>query len=126
MPVEILTVGLDDAAIEKIAQRVAQLVGGSQPGYQPVTSAPAVQATQSAQTPQQESDPWLDSQPPQQPVSQPQQAQQSGPQCQHGAMRYVPAGFSQGSGKAYRAFWACPTPRGAQDKCKSVPVQQQQ
>jgi hypothetical protein len=38
----------------------------------------------------------------------------------HGAMRYVPAGFSQSTGRSYNAFWGCTAPRGAQDKCKSV------
>jgi hypothetical protein len=37
-------------------------------------------------------------------------------------MRFVPAGFSQATKKAYNAFYGCPQPRGAQDKCKSVSV----
>lgn len=34
------------------------------------------------------------------------------PQCAHGAMKYIANG-------KFGPFWACPTPMGAQDKCKS-------
>jgi hypothetical protein len=50
------------------------------------------------------------------------QQQGQTPTCNHGAMKYVPAGFSRSTNKAYNAFWGCPAPRGAQDKCRSVPA----
>jgi hypothetical protein len=52
----------------------------------------------------------------------PQNTQQQGPGCQHGAMRYVPAGVSQRTGKPYRAFWGCPADKNDPTKCKSIPA----
>lgn len=134
MAVEILTVSLSDDSVERLAQRVAQLMdtaGSPTPTAQ--SQGPAQSAPQA--------DPWTGPEPsdigqwpqggqqqaaPQQSYQAPQQqqypqAQQgNGPTCNHGPMRYVPAGFSQSSGKAYGAFWGCTAPRGAPDKCKSV------
>jgi hypothetical protein len=44
----------------------------------------------------------------------PQQYQPGGTvqQCAHGPMKYIATG-------RYGPFWACPTPQGAPDKCKS-------
>ena len=55
---------------------------------------------------------------PQQPQV-PQAPQGSAPSCTHGQMRYVPAGYSKSTGKAYAAFYGCPAPRG-ETQCRSV------
>lgn len=54
----------------------------------------------------------------------PQQPAQgaAAPVCVHGPRRYVPAGFSKSTGRAYPAFWGCSAPRGAPDKCATVPA----
>jgi len=41
------------------------------------------------------------------------------PSCQHGPMKYVPAGFSQRTGKPYPAFWSCQMRDRAQ-QCPTV------
>lgn len=140
MPVEILTVSLSDDSIEALANAVARLIRNQiQPGNYPAAESnpPSSEThrTRSDQVPQQGGDSWGETpvddggwpqggqsaQPPQQSQPPQQNQQQGGPKfCQHGEMRLVPAGFSQSSGKAYKAFYACPTPRGATDKCKSI------
>ena len=75
----------------------------------------------------QEEDPWATSGP---GSSQPQNRQGSPqgnqsppvPRCQHGDMRYVPAGYSQRNQKSYPAFWACPADRNDPSKCKGIPA----
>lgn len=146
MSVEILSVSLSDESVERLAQRVAQLVGG-----QPATHSnpPSSQNPQDAAGPASggNDDPWQN-QPPaqnqqqgqymgqqgqwqQQPVQQqsppPQQQTQQynvqGPTCAHGAMRYVPSGVIKSGprqGQTFPAFYGCPLPKGAQGKCSSV------
>lgn len=50
----------------------------------------------------------------------PQQSAPGGPspECRHGAMKYVAAGVSKRTGKAYNAFWSCQGPRNEQ--CDTV------
>lgn len=151
MAVEILSVSLSDDSLEKLAQRVAQLLG-NQPSTQSNPPSPETHRTRSDGVSEGRPDPWVGNAPadngqwPQGGQQQGQQAngpqggyqgqQQQGyqqgpppqrenqapqaPQCMHGEMRFVPAGFSQSSKKAYNAFYGCPAPRGAPDKCKSV------
>jgi hypothetical protein len=42
------------------------------------------------------------------------------PECRHGAMKYVPAGVSKRTNKAYSAFWSCTGPRN--DQCDTQPA----
>ena len=75
----------------------------------------------------QEEDPWATSGPgPSQPQPQnrqgPPQGNPSVPRCQHGDMRYVPAGFSQRNQRSYPAFWACPADKNDPSKCKGIPA----
>jgi hypothetical protein len=150
--VEILTVSLSDESIEKVAAAVARMLGNqpvaqSNPpapetqrtqsgGFQQgqadpwVGDAPADQGAQpqpnyqqpyvNAQGTQASPYPGQQGPPPNQQNGYQQQGQT--PTCNHGAMKYVPAGFSRSTNKAYNAFWGCPAPRGAQDKCRSVPA----
>ena len=140
MSVEILTVSLSDESINNIAEAVIrriQAIGGAAATQ---SNPPVAQTPQPAEPSgfQPQADPWTNPAPaqaapqatqpaPQSPAQQyqppaPQQPQQAvqTPTCAHGPMRYVPAGFSQSTGRAYGAFWGCPAPRGAPDKCKSV------
>lgn len=145
MAVEILSVSLSDESIEKIANRVAMLLTASEgnyPGTQSNHPSSETHRTQSGGVSQGQADPWTGAPPadtgqwPQQGQAVPSspqsgyQGQQQGPppqqenqapqapRCLHGEMRYVPAGFSKSSGKAYQAFYGCPAPRG-QEQCKS-------
>ncbi|GAA3136954.1 hypothetical protein GCM10010466_29710 [Planomonospora alba] len=43
------------------------------------------------------------------------------PVCNHGPMRYVPAGTSK-AGKPYPAFWGCTAAQGDPSRCKSKPA----
>lgn len=45
------------------------------------------------------------------------------PRCAHGEMKFVPAGVSKSTGRAYGAFYGCTAPRG-QQQCKSIKVGQ--
>lgn len=140
MSVTIMSVNLDPDTIEQLAQRVAQLMGGGeqrnvvnvQPSGQVATTAqPGTLATQHGSA---DYDPWAGTnaapQAPQAPTQayqppaqqQPQQAPQGGPVCLHGPMRYVPGGFSRSTNRPYPAFFGCPQPKDAPDKCKSVPA----
>jgi hypothetical protein len=60
----------------------------------------------------------------QQPQQQPNSGRPPGPapQCPHGEKNFVPAG-TNASGKAYGAFWGCPAPRNAPDKCRPQWIQ---
>lgn len=119
MSVEILSVSLDDETIEKLSQRVAQLVGAPATGLRP--------EPQEAAPPPQD-DPWAGTNaqaaPQAQTQQQPAQAQRGPtvPSCIHGEMRYVPGGFSRSNNKPYAAFYGCPTPRGTPNQCKSQPA----
>lgn len=42
------------------------------------------------------------------------------PECRHGEMKYVPAGYSQRTKKNYNAFWSCTGPRN--DQCETQPA----
>jgi hypothetical protein len=137
--VEILSVSLSDDSIEKLAQRLHQLVtsGGSVTQSNPPSSQNPQPAEQAGF--QQPADPWADQAPaPQQqqqwPSQQPQQQQyqqqgpppavQQGPPeryCPHGKMRFVPAGTSA-QGKPYGAFYGCPLERGNPNQCRSQRV----
>jgi hypothetical protein len=85
------------------------------------------QAAPSAPVQPAQPDPWQNqAQPPQvpqapvqTPVQPTAQPPVQSPMCGHGPMRYVPAGFSQKTGRSYAAFWGCSAPQGAA-KCKSV------
>lgn len=146
--VQILSVSLEPEAVEQIAQRVVQLLGNTQqapaqapaqnyvqPSVQVATTAqpaPVVSTAQPVQNGSADYDPWAGTgatrAPVQQPVQpyqpqapqQPQQAPQGGPVCAHGPMRYVPGGFSRTSNRPYAAFYGCPQPKDAPDKCRSV------
>ena len=61
-------------------------------------------------------------QPPQPPATPQAVGNATPPSCVHGPMRYVPSGFSKSTGRAYSAFWGCPAPQGAADKCRSAPA----
>lgn len=143
MAVEILSVSLSDESVEKVAQRVAQLLG-NQPGTLSNPPSSETHRTRSEGVSEGQADPWTGAAPAdngnwpqggppasgnvphqnyQQAQPPPQQQNQGPPEpsCVHGTMRYVPAGFSKSSGKAYQAFYGCPAPRG-QEQCKSVRV----
>ena len=123
MSIEILTVSLSDESIQRVAERVAELLNGSPvhnnrsttqsnpPSSQNPQGAERSGFQQEARAPQ-NADPWDDPQPAQ---NQPQNDQEGPPTCNCGQpKRWVPPGFSQNSGKAYKGFWACPQPRGQQ------------
>lgn len=123
MALTILTVSLDDASIEAVAQRVVQLWGNPQPAPQAAPATPPAQpAAPPAAPPQPQADPWAPGAQPQPPAAPaaPAAPTTAAPTCAHGPMRYVPAGFAQSTGRAYAAFWGCPQPKGAPDKCRSV------
>lgn len=42
------------------------------------------------------------------------------PECRHGEMKYVAAGFSKRTNKPYNAFWSCTGPRN--DQCDTQPA----
>jgi hypothetical protein len=44
------------------------------------------------------------------------------PSCQHGTMKFVPAGIAQRTGKPYPAFWGCQADRNDPTRCKSLPA----
>jgi hypothetical protein len=114
MAIEILSVGLEDETIQKLADAVVSRLGGNS-ATQSNPPTPNSQSPQSTGSQNQEEDPWLSS-----PQGQQEQAQQNNvPRCQHGEMRFVPAGYSKNGGKPYDAFYGCPAPRG-QQQCKSV------
>lgn len=148
MSVQILSVALDDETIERLAQRVAAIMQGGQPvptapaaappAQPPAPAAPAAPATS-------DYDPWAgtNAAPAAAPGAYAAPATAApaaapgtyaagpsaaappangGPVCAHGPMRFVPAGFSKSTGRAYGAFWGCPAPKGAPDKCGSVKV----
>jgi hypothetical protein len=56
----------------------------------------------------------------QQQQQQPNNGQPPGPapQCPHGTKNFVPAGISKTTNKPYGAFWGCPAPKSAPDKCR--------
>lgn len=128
MAVEIFTVSLSDESIQGIAREVWRMVGDK---LATESNPPSAQTPQPAASPAsaEQGDPWQNqAPPPQSQGSQPQPYQQSQqqnaqvPTCAHGPMRYVPAGVSQSTGRAYPAFYGCQLPRGAQGKCQSVPA----
>lgn len=135
MPVEILTVGLDEATIETLAKKVASLLSdGNWPTTQSNPPSPETRRTQSA--PVQNTDPegWdkPDSVPASRPDSQPDSAPDSAPadagppavrspRCNHGEMRYVKAGYSKNGNRPYPAFYGCSAPKGEQ-QCQSIKV----
>lgn len=105
--------------IEVSEEEVARLSLASQ-GMVTGSNPPSSQPPQSAEAPasQSEADPW-ETATPTPPV---QTGVSQTPRCAHGEMRYVPAGVSQRTNRAYKAFWACDTPQGTPNKCKSVPA----
>lgn len=126
MAVEILTVSLSDESILRLADAVAQRLG-NQATTESNYPSPEPQGAPSAPVSQGQPDPWSGQQaPPQQQQAPVQQQPAAGgpPTCRHGVMRFVPAGFSQSTGRAYPAFYGCQAARGAPDKCRSVPAGQ--
>jgi hypothetical protein len=118
MAIIFVSVEVPDAELDALLGKAAQSPSVQQQVQSVVTQA------------QPQQDPWL---PPQnaqaQPQTQqsyappaPQQMQQGPPMCAHGPMRYVPAGFSQRTNKAYAAFYGCQAAQGDPNKCKSVPA----
>ena len=119
MSIEILSIDLNDATIEKLADAVARRLGSQTVTQSNPPSAETPSGGNAGLQPG-VADPWGTTQPQQQPVQQPaQQPSAAGPSCAHGPMRFVPAGFSKSTGKAYQAFWGCPASRG-QAQCRSV------
>lgn len=125
MAVEILSVSLSDETIEGLANAVARLIrnqvlGGSQPAAESNPPSSETHRTRRDGVSEGGADPWTGNAPPppNNPQPDPNQAP-AAPRCEHGEMRFVKAGFSKNSGKAYNAFYGCPAPRGAQ-QCKSV------
>ncbi|MEQ4716128.1 hypothetical protein [Nonomuraea sp. B19D2] len=91
------------------AERIAQ--GAPQrPAARPA-ARPAPRQT--APTYEAQDAPWPDDAPP---------GDDGPPMCDHGAMRYVPAGTSKATGKAYGAFYGCTAQRNDPTRCKSVPA----
>jgi hypothetical protein len=114
------------------AAGIASTATALEAAYAVEALAPNVVATQVTNTqPQQQQAPgqWADRSHAQ-PQQQPQQAYQQPavqqappnpgpvPSCQHGAMKYVKAGISTGTGKAYNAFYSCTA--GRDSGCRSV------
>lgn len=124
MSVEILTVSLSDESVEKLAYRTAVLLHERMGGNQSTThSNPPSQNSHSTQSgPNYDDDPWAGTNATPPPSQGQQQQQSNAPRCAHGEMRYVPAGFSQSTGRSYDAFWGCSGPRNLprDQKCKSV------
>lgn len=135
MSIEIGTIALDDETIDRIAQLVVLKAHLGAETWPPAESgqattqsnhpSPDTHRTQSEPVQQPQGDPWDNSPQGQQQAQQAAQAAsrqtQATPTCQHGPMRYVAAGFSQRTGKAYAAFWGCAGPQGGA-KCKSSPA----
>ncbi len=131
-----IVVKLDEADIDAIAHRVASLL--SVPALTTESNPPTLQfpgavgETGSPREPEAPVDPWS-AQPAPSVVSAPVQPQPSAPtasppgdgppSCAHGPMKYVPPGIYKSgphTGQPRGYFWACSTPQGAPDKCKSV------
>lgn len=130
MAVEILSVSLDEATIAKLANEIAERILRANHSVT-LSNPPSSQNPQPAErsgfqgearAPQNSDDGW--SQPQVHnatggnhgaPSTAPQNDQEGPPTCQCGdAMRWVPPGYSERSGKSYKGFWACPRPRGQQ------------
>lgn len=86
------------------AERVAQ--GAPARPARPDASRPA------RQTEGQDA-PWPDEAPP---------GEDEPPVCDHGPMRYVPAGRSKATGRPYSAFYGCTADRNDPTRCRSVPA----
>lgn len=121
MPIEILTVGLDDDTIDKLAARVAIRLADeiADSNGRIRTANPPAQNTHRTQTDQvSESDGsgWSNEAAPAQDEY--RQPEPEVPTCTHGPMKYVPGGYSKRTNKPYDAFYACQGPRDSQ--CKGV------
>lgn len=144
MAVEILTVGLDEATMTKLADMVAERLRsvtpvGSETRRTQTAEVSAESGSGWESEPSQASTPASDSRPAQAADSAPAGGSDSGPagandlanpqrrpRCGHGDMRFVKGGFSQRSGKGYPAFWGCSsdknTPR--EQKCEGINAQE--
>jgi hypothetical protein len=138
--IEIMKVGLDEATIDLLAERVAQRL-------QSVT--PSRSDTHSERRPDVSSggDQGWQSEPSERADAQPASERRSDstrggsdsarrgpdlrnparrPVCDHAEMNFVKAGYSERAGKSYPAFWACSGPRelSRDEKCATINAQE--